>query len=212
MQDLLKFSLIQRNNETPTLTMSRLLQQALKAEMPETEQRQWAERAVRTINSLFPEADFERWEQCQLYLPHALVSRDLIAQWHFTFPESAHLLNKTGAYLYERAQYPTAQLLHTQALAIYEPLGESELPAIALTLNYLGELARKDSNYPEAEALFTRALAIRERISGPEHPDTAQTLNNLGVLAQTQNNYTLAQTFYERAFAIRERSSKTWTS
>lgn len=52
---LLHFSLIQRNAETGTLTVHRLVQAVLQDQMDEVTRHQWAERMVRAVNRAFPQ-------------------------------------------------------------------------------------------------------------------------------------------------------------
>ena len=68
--------------------------------MEEEAQRQWAERSVRAVNRAFPEVEFSTWSLCQLYLPHAHLSRTLIERWNMEFLEATDLLYKVGYYLW----------------------------------------------------------------------------------------------------------------
>ena len=82
-----------------TLTIHRLVQAVLRDGMDEDTQRQWAERAVRAVNRVFPYVTFATWQDCQRYLPHAQACAALTKQWNMTFIEAAGLLNRTGWYL-----------------------------------------------------------------------------------------------------------------
>jgi tetratricopeptide (TPR) repeat protein len=204
IEELVKFSLVQRNRETGDCMIDRQTQIMLKGEMDEAEQRRWAECAVRAVNRVFPEVEFELWPRCQQYLPHAFTCIELVQQWEIELPEAGRLLHVTGSYLYERAQYSVVASLYERASALRTRVLGAEHPDTAQTLNDQGELARKQSRYAAAKVFYEQALAIRTCVLGAEHPDTAQTLNNLGELAHTQGNYILAETFYQRALAIRE--------
>ncbi len=100
IEELLKFSLVRRDSNARTLTVHRLVQTALREEMEEEAQRQWAERSVRAVNRAFPEVEFSTWSLCQLYLPHAHLSRTLIERWNMEFLEATDLLYKVGYYLW----------------------------------------------------------------------------------------------------------------
>jgi tetratricopeptide (TPR) repeat protein len=203
LKTLLNYSLVRRNSESGSLSLHRLVQIALKGAMAESEQRQWAQRAVQAVNRAFPDVEFEQWTRCQLYLPHALNCAALIQQWQIASPEAGRLLNEAGLYLYEHGQYAATRPLYEQALTIRERVLGPDHPATAQTLNHLGQLTRKLSSDDDAERYYARARAIRERVLGPGHPDTAQTLNDLGDLAHTQGQYPLAETFYRQALTIR---------
>ncbi len=75
---LLNYSLLQRNSDTQTLDIHRLVQVVLKAGMDKTTQGQWANRAVRALNSVFPNPEFANWPLCNRLLPQALRCTALI--------------------------------------------------------------------------------------------------------------------------------------
>ncbi len=117
---LRRFSLVQRNSEKHTLFIHRLVQAVLKASMTDEIRRQWSERTVRAVNDAFPEVEVESWPQCERFLPHALVCAALIDEYTLALPEAARLLNETGYYLVDHAQYEQAKPLLERALAIRE--------------------------------------------------------------------------------------------
>jgi tetratricopeptide (TPR) repeat protein len=201
---LRRFSLVQRNSEKKVLFMHRLVQAVLKASMTDELQRQWAERTVRAVNDAFPVVEVATWLQCERLLPHALACAELINEYTLALPQAALLLNQTGYYLYEHAQYEQAKPLFERALAIYEQVLGPNHPHTATSLNNLAGLYQSQSDYEQAKPLFERALAITEQVLGPNHPDTALSLNNLAGLYQSQSDYEQAKPLYERALAIRE--------
>jgi tetratricopeptide (TPR) repeat protein len=169
---LRRFSLVQRNSEKHTLFIHRLVQAVLKASMTDEIRRQWAERTVRAVNRAFPDVKFETWPQCERILPHALVCAALIDEYTLTFSEAARLLNQTGYYLVEHAQYEQAESLYQRALAIREQALGPNHPDTAVSLNNLAGLYDSQGNYKQAKPLFERALAIREQLLGTNHPNT----------------------------------------
>jgi tetratricopeptide (TPR) repeat protein len=202
--ELLRYSLIQRHSENKALSMHRLVQTVLKDEMPDIEQRLWAERAVRAVNHIFPEVEFDTWPLCERYLPHALACAELVRQEGMMLLEAARLLSRAGYYLYERGRYAEAEPLCQHALAIFEHQLGPEHPDTAQSLNNLAELYYAQGRYEQAELLYERALAIREQQLGPQHPETAQCLNNLAALYKEQGKYARAEDLVQRALAIRE--------
>ena len=207
LKELRAYSLVRRDPATRTLSLHRLVQAVLKDSMNEQTQHEWAERTVRAVNLAFPDVtDVKVWEQCEHYLPHALVCATLIEAYSFEFAEASNLLNQTALYLYDRAQYPQAEPLFQRALAIREQQLGPQHPDTATSLNNLALLYHDQGKYEQAEPLFQRALAIREQQLGPQHPDTATSLNNLGMLYsnQDQGKYKQAELLTQRALAISE--------
>jgi hypothetical protein len=95
---LLNYSLVRRSPDH-SLTVHRLVQVVLKHGLNKSIQRRWAERTIRAVNLAFPEVNYENWLHCQQFIPHVLVCKALIEQWHMTLPEAAQLLDDSGYYL-----------------------------------------------------------------------------------------------------------------
>ena len=205
IKELRKYSLVRRDPEAQTLTVHRLVQAVLKDEMNEEAQRQWAERAVRAVDSAFPYVEYQTWPKCEQLLPQARVCAELIEQWKMAFSDSARLLNQMAYYLRQRAQYVEAEPLYKRALAIREKVLEPEHPDVAQSLNNLASLYQDQGKYEQAEPLYQRALAIWEKTLGPEHYLVAVNLNNLAMLYKAQGKYGQAELLLQRSLAIREK-------
>src|SRR6266566_3030647 len=206
MKILSRFSLVQRDTDKHLLFIHRLVQAMLRANMTRETQREWAERTVRAVSLAFPGVSVNTWAQCARLLPHALVCAELINEYTLELPKAARLLNQTGYYLDEHAQYEQAKPLYERALAIREQVLGPNHPDTATSLNNLAALYDSQGNYEQAKPLYEHALAITERVLGPNHPDTASSLNNLAFLYQSQGNYEQAKSLYERALAIMEKT------
>ena len=214
IEELQRYSLLQFNRVTKSLSIHRLVQVILKEDMKVIlkEDRKvgmrarWAERAVRVVDRAFPEdVKVTTWERCQLYLPQALAGADLIEEYKFTFLEAAGLLYRTGGYLFDRSQLAGAESLYQRALAIREKQLGPEHPDVAQSLNSLALLYHFQDKYKEAEPLYQRALAIRKKRLGLKHPDVATSYDGLAGLYQEQGEYKNAELLYKKALAIREK-------
>jgi len=202
---LRRFSLIHRNVNSQVFSIHRLIQVILKDQLNGDEQRQWAVRAVKAINSVFPNVSFETLLRCETYIPQAQACATLIEQWSMTFVEAVHLLRRTGHYLLLRGQYSEAEPLFHQARIILEQTLDHEPLDLAAVLNNLAEIYRLQGSYIRAEPLYQQALTILERELGSEHPSIGAVLNNLGLLYVNLEQYTQAEFFFQQALAIRER-------
>ncbi len=205
---ILHYSFLQRNPKTKILTIHRLVQTILRYEMDEATQRDWAEKAVRAVDSVFPTGltDISKWSTCERLLPCAQTCVELIEEWELEFEEAGLLLSQIADYLYHRkADYDSTKLLLERSLAIREKVFGKEHPDVAESLNNLAELHRVQGNYDQAKPLYERALAIFEKVHGQEHPSIATSLNNLALLHKAQGNYEKAKPLYERSLAIREK-------
>jgi tetratricopeptide (TPR) repeat protein len=204
LADLLKYSLIRRNQATMSLSIHRLLQAVIKDEMDAQQQETWEACVVRLTDSVFPFDEVAPWVQSQEYLPHALLATEYIASRTMTFFEAGGLLNNVGTYFYYRGQYIQAEALYQRSLKIFEQVLGPEHPDTATTLNNQANLYAEQGKYEEAGRLYQRSLKIREQVSGPEHPDTATTLNNLALLYAEQGKYEEAEALCQRSLKIFE--------
>ena len=103
-----QYSLVQRNAETKTLSIHRVVQTVLKDEMNDTTQREWAERTICAVNCAFPNVEYNKWQDCQRCLPHAQACAVLIEQWNIVLPQAAQLLTRAGKYLTENCSIRTS--------------------------------------------------------------------------------------------------------
>ena len=207
IEALLAYSLVSReasHGTGSTLSVHRLVQAVLQDMMTAKVCRQWAERAVRTVNAMFPRVDYSSWKQAQPYLSHVEVSASLIERYTFAFPEAGALLYAYGRYLYFTAQYEQAEPFYQQALHIFEEELGPEHPNTAATLKELARLFQMQGKYAHAESIYQRALHIYERVLGPEHPSTAATLQELAGLFQLQGKYEQAIPLYLSTLRMRE--------
>ncbi|MEK8017271.1 MAG: tetratricopeptide repeat protein [Candidatus Parabeggiatoa sp.] len=199
---IFKYSLVHRDPNTQMLSIHRLVQLILKQGMDETEQRDWAEKAVRALVSVFPYIEFENWALCERLLPCAQTGVALIEEWVLEFAEAASLRNQTGYYLKGKAEYAQAKPLYERALAIREKMLGKEHPSVATSLNNIAGLYYAQGAYEQALPLYERALAIWEKMLGKEHPSVANSLNNLALLHYAQGAYEQAKPLLERALKI----------
>lgn len=204
LEPLLDLSLLQRHSHTETLSLSHLVQTVVRGEMDAETQHFWVEWTTKALSFVFPEAEMGVWQQCQAYLPHALLAADLIRQQTISCPEAARLLYLVARYLSEVARYPEALTLCEQALLIGEQVHGNNHTQTAHIHQCLGSIHESLGHYVPALQHYEQALAIGEILWGPEHPETAQLLNALGEHFQTAGQFELAEEYYQRALAIRQ--------
>lgn len=200
---LRSLSLVQRQAETRTLSLHRLVQAVLREQMNDQEHILWLKRASESLNAVFPEVIYEVWKQCERLLPHVLAVATAIPDREGNQVLVA-MLRKAATYLRARAQHEQAELLFQRALRIGEQVLGPTHRDVAFTLNGLALLYEEQGKYEQAEALHREALRIGEQALGPMHPDLAQLLNGLATLQWRQGKYEQAKPLYEQALHIRE--------
>ncbi|HTK06848.1 MAG TPA: FxSxx-COOH system tetratricopeptide repeat protein [Ktedonobacteraceae bacterium] len=206
---LLTYSLLQRNADTQTVTVHRLVQAVLKGRLPEAVQRMWATRVICAMSHLFPSEEAMQanyWLACEQLLPHALVCITLSEEW--SIDETLHitLMNNVATYLSKRAHYTEAEPLFLRALSLGEQVLGPEHFLVAEALHNLGTLYLQQGMHSEAETLLLLALNIEERTLGIQHPRVAASLNGLAMLYLQQRIHSEAETLLLRALSIEEQT------
>src|SRR6266566_4960840 len=203
---LRSLSLVQRQPETRTLSMHRLVQAVLREQMSEPEQAEWLRRVIAALNAVFPDVTHEAWGQCERLLPHVLTVATAIPDCAGD-RELAEVLQKAADYLCYRARYEQAEPLYRRALRIGKRVWGPEHPQVAYPFCGLGYLFYKQGKYQQAESLYQRALRIGERALGPECLEVAYALNGLGILYERQGKYEQAEPLLQQALCIRKQVS-----
>jgi len=202
IKEVLKYSLLHRDPTAKTLDIHRLVQMVLQKGMEVATRRQWAERAVRVVNRVFPAPEVSNWSRCERLLSHTQKCAEWIDKEGLEFEEAAHLLNQAGYSLYVRGRYSEAEPLYEYALKIREQVFGLKSSNVAVSLNNLAMLYYTQGRYTEAEPLHKRALEIVERKLGSGHPEVAVNLNNLAILYHAQARYAEAEPLIKRALRI----------
>jgi tetratricopeptide (TPR) repeat protein len=202
MGEASRFSLISRNPDTQTLSIHRLVQTVVRAELDADSQRQWAERVVNGVTEVFPNADYENWGACDRLISQALAAIQLLVDYGIKSETSALLFSRTGYYFHQKGLYSEAEPLSHQALALYRELLGERHPQVATSLNNLAELYRVQGRYAEAEPLYIQALELRRELLSERHPDVAGSLFNLGALRYNQGRYPEALDLFLEAETI----------
>ena len=206
---LLMYSLLQRNTDTQTLTIHRLVQAVLKGRLSKTARQLWAIRVTHAMSALFPSEEMTQahyWQNCEQLLPHALACIELSEQWSDDKISYLTLICHVAAYLSERAHYTRAQQLLQRAAYIGEQVLGPTHSLVAEALYDLGILYLRQGKYAEAESLLQRALNIREQTLDAGHPQVAASLSGLGRFYLRQGKYAEAESLLQRALSLREQT------
>ena len=154
LEPLTRFSLIHIERDAQSYSTHRLVQSVLKSKLESYERQLWAERTVRAVSLVFPEAQYDYWALCERLLTHGKIATRLVEEFQFSFEAAVNLLNRVGCYLSERAQYAEAQPLLEQALQLRKHIfGEKDI-AVATSIHDLALLYYSQGHYAQAEPLF----------------------------------------------------------
>jgi tetratricopeptide (TPR) repeat protein len=205
IREILRYSLLKREEQRGLLTMHRLIQIVLRAQLPEAEQQAVAEQVVTLLVAACSrdETNFTAWlQQHAEWLPNAREGARWIQQWQLQLEDAGELLNNMGYYLDAIGNYEQALPLYQEALEIVEHVLGKQHPYYASSLNNLAYLYKSQGRYEQALLLYQEALKIREHVLGKQHPDYATSLNNLAALYYSQGKYEQALPLYQEALKI----------
>ena len=206
LRPLARYSLIRSDAKLRAYGMHRLVQEIVRASIPESERGNYVERGVAALNTSLPKVEYATWGQCDRLIPHVATIAAWIGSYDVHLEDATRVLIEAGYYLDERGRYAEAALLLERALAICERIFGPDHPDVAQSLSNLATVYRKQGRYAEAQPPHERALAIRERAFGPNHPNVAESVHELAVLYWNQGRYAEAEPLHERALAIHERT------
>ncbi|MBL8799335.1 MAG: tetratricopeptide repeat protein [Planctomycetia bacterium] len=103
------------------------------------------------------------------------------------------VLNNLGNLKCETADYPEAEQLLEDALALAAATAGRDRPQVATCWNNLGRLRLEQDRLDEAEEMYTQAHALLEKHFGPKHPHLTAARNNLAALYREQGKLAEAE-------------------
>lgn len=207
LEELLKFSLVQREPSRTVLLVHRLVQVVARGMMSGEEQREHVEQTVRLLNATFPLSDLVHWPRCQRYLPQVRVCAQLLQHYRTLLPEAVQLLLRAGKYLLERGLYDEAETFLTQARAIEEGLAGQQGRESAPLLNALAQVYYKKGKYDQVEQLSLYALDMCQQAPEGEPPGVvAEILNTLAGAYRRQGRFREEEPLLQRALVLRQQS------
>jgi tetratricopeptide (TPR) repeat protein len=187
-------------------TVHRMVQEVLRARIPEARQRDWIERSLRLVAAGCPAEsdDVRTWQTWDLLRPHAARIVRFADREGIHHPTS-ELMSRLALLYFSKGLAAEAEPLMRRALQIEESCFGPRHPNVASRLNNLALLLEDTNRLTDAEPLLLRALAIDESACGLQHPNVARDLNNLAQLYQDTHRLAEAEPLLRRALEIDER-------
>jgi tetratricopeptide (TPR) repeat protein len=203
------YSLVWVEPESQSLSLHRLVQEVIRAELGDAGCKDWVEPLFRAMGQLTPEKgkdiEYQAWPALAPLVNHVQDLASHCQQSDIASTEVADVFHVMGAYLLEKGQYALAAPLLQKALDLRRNLLGDEHEDIAASLDQAARIHELQGRYGEAEPLYQDALAMRKRLLGDEHPEVASSLNNLAVLYYNQGRYGEAEPLYQDALAMYKR-------
>lgn len=199
---LMSYSLLSRDSRTQMLSVHRLVQTVLRDKLDAKTRKHWAEQVVKVVHTSSPNVlEMAQWDDCERWLPHALVCATWIDQEQVTCQDAVGILNQAGVYLYKRARYREAEPLFLQATNIWEQQADLDMMP---TLNNLAALYMSQERYDEAELLLQGNMILSKQQIEVKDSVSMHLLNNLALVYVQQGKYGRAEPLYQYVLSIAE--------
>jgi hypothetical protein len=198
---LLSFSLVRTGIGAQALTMHRLVQLSVRRWLEaERELGRWVKESIQALSAVFPNGDYNTWEQCRLLLPHLKEVVGHTTEDREGLEKQAESALRAGSYLLLLGEFTTAESFLRLSLEIREKVLGLEHPDTLTSVSQLGSVLESQGKYDEAEAMHRRALEGREKVLGREHPDTLTSVYHLAFFFHQKQHYSIAVGLYQRAY------------
>ena len=187
---LIKFRLIEEQQETDMLSMHRLIHLCMQAWVrTQGTQMSWQEKALEGVDEEFPSGDFGTLAQCEKLMPHATLLMQLQLVDKDSRLRIASLHHKCGAYLMSIGSFKAA-ISHREVAYSkrQELLGNSHYDTLR-SLSGLSGACDSDGQYERAEQLILQAIDGWQQNFGDQHQSTFSSKASLALVYQHQGNY-----------------------
>jgi tetratricopeptide (TPR) repeat protein len=205
---LSSYSMVRWDTEEQSVSVHRLVQEILRARVPEAHRRDWLTLTLWLLDGAWPgdPQDVRTWQSWDLLRPHvalAVAHADRAGN-----PEpTGRLLGALGQLLKGKALHAEAEPLMRRVLAIDEASHGPAHPSVARDLSSVALLLKDTGRHEEAERLMRRALAIDEAHDGSDDRNVATDLSNLALLLKDTGRHEEAERLMRRALGIDDGSN-----
>ena len=204
LAELSGYSMITLDAEN--LSVHRMVQHIIRAQMPTKQQQSWTRTAVRLLDAAFPAnpRPAASWPGCAQLVSHVEAAARHAEGLGVEGETAGRMLHRAGDYLTERAEYGQALSLLRSAQRIRERRGD--VAGLADTLARMSFAHYCRAELGEAERIIKQAARLREEAFGPDHPLFASDLTHYGRVVQERGRVDDAILLMERAVRILEAS------
>jgi tetratricopeptide (TPR) repeat protein len=225
---LIRYSLLERNNIDSLVSMHKLVQQIMQAQLiKDYKGIEYLLKGISSINKIYPYGtdknqmfDYQFKKELVPHLEHLLNQIELISDTAYIQgiqdnedkSRAFNILREKKIILIIRLADAYEVLAHTkQAIKILETalnilnnyFGQDQI-ALSAIFNNLANSYGELGNYVKKKELLTYALRVKENIYGLHHPELGTTLTNLGNAHGALGDLQNAKELLERALSIKQ--------
>lgn len=198
--ELERYAIARREGDS--IVVHRLMQEVVRARIPEGWAAAWVNLAVRQVHAFLPNPRNDSkawpiWERSRTHVTRLIEHGDR----HLRDGSHRSLMADLGSFLQARALYSEAELLMKRAIALSDRASGDKSKEMGSFLNNFVTLLRETGRRSEAEAIMRRSLEIAELV---DRPNISVRLSNLVVLLFEMGRVPEAEPFARRALELAE--------
>ncbi|KAE8321654.1 hypothetical protein BDV39DRAFT_210507 [Aspergillus sergii] len=202
------FSLITPGRDKDSFSLHRLVQLVIRKWLIIEDN--FEEKAIQAMDILaeaFPDANFENWSICGVYLPHAQSTLRFISELHGEDLKKRRLYLQEGIayYLWSQGRCNEAEALDILILEEKKQCFGRDHPETLESMASLASTYQNQGRWSEAEALDMYIVETRKKLLGPRHNLTLTSMANLASAYEYLGRLQEAETL--RVEVLEERKS-----
>ena len=183
-----------------TFEMHRLVQLATQVWLKRRgEFRPWEVVSLQTLDTAYPAAKHEFWEQCRVLHPHAKLLLQSEVKDRDALLNLASILHKDAWFSWEQGTYEEAEVVIRRSVGILDHILGEKHKRTFTAMDMLGKVLRYQGKYKAAEAVSEETLRGRQVALGRDDPDTLTSVSELASVLQYQGKYEEAEEMNRRA-------------
>jgi tetratricopeptide (TPR) repeat protein len=163
---------------SPVYQEHRLVQLATRQAFNTAQKRVFSGKALGIMAKLFPDGNYETWNACQLYLPHASKVAVLTDAEGYC-NQAPVLLAHMSMYYWQQGRSEEAEKLEVEVLELRKSVLGEKHPDTILAMVNLSLTWWQQGRSEEAEKLQVEVLELQKSVLGEKHPDTISAMANL---------------------------------
>ena len=199
------YSFISINEDELTFEMHNLVQLSMQRWLKaQGQQDRWRDEFISRLSVKFPQPDYENWQECRLYLPHARAAAEQQPKTKTSCEEWAAVMYRTAGYLLVTGLLSEAQRLAEKGMETMTQLcGRSAMTSM-LVMHMLALIYGEQGRFDDAEKLLVEFVKGVEAMLGADHPPALSGMNDLAITYGHQGRYDEARKLHVKVLESRK--------
>ena len=206
VERLTSYSFVSMSEDGETFGMHGLVQLATRKWLQmHGEEEKWKAKFLRKLNAMYPNGEYENWDSCKIYLPHAKAAERQQPTEVQAVRDWAEILRMAAWYANDRGDSREAERMCEKSVEALDTALGRENVETSYSLGQLANIYKSQGRWTEAEKIEIEVLETRRRVLGEEHPNTLQSTSDLASTYWSQGRSSEAEKIQKEVLEIRRR-------